>query len=205
MLRPDARRELCSSFDSEVGVFYNYFRDYDPATGRYVQSDPIGLQGGLQGGLNTYGYVGGNALGAVDPTGEVAQYALLIIGRILSSGGRGAASGAGQGTAGAGAASATANLVGAGGIAAGVAPSPNTVSHSEEARALATNTWDPCDQMKWAILVLRETIKWRKSDLNPAERGQQVYVNHQKRIRILSDHLSSLERAYKERCDPNGC
>ncbi|WP_407951188.1 RHS repeat domain-containing protein [Parachitinimonas caeni] len=32
--------------DSETGRFYNYFRDYNPATGRYVQSDPIGLAGG---------------------------------------------------------------------------------------------------------------------------------------------------------------
>ncbi len=52
-------------FDREVGLFYNYFRDYDPATGRYVESDPIGLQGGM----NTYGYVGGNVFGAVDPRG----------------------------------------------------------------------------------------------------------------------------------------
>lgn len=47
------------------GIFYNYFRDYDPITGRYVESDPIGLDGGL----NTYGYVGGNALHLVDPRG----------------------------------------------------------------------------------------------------------------------------------------
>jgi len=42
-------------FDKETGLHYNYFRDYDPSTGRYVQSDPIGLGGGS---FSTYGYVG---------------------------------------------------------------------------------------------------------------------------------------------------
>jgi RHS repeat-associated protein len=52
-------------YDAASGLHYNYFRDYDPATGRYVQSDPIGLAGGI----STYGYVGGNPMSGIDPLG----------------------------------------------------------------------------------------------------------------------------------------
>ena len=52
-------------YDRETGTHYNYFRDYEPGTGRYVQSDPIGLNGGL----NTFAYVGGSPLDSVDPYG----------------------------------------------------------------------------------------------------------------------------------------
>jgi RHS repeat-associated protein len=52
-------------FDKETNTHYNYYRDYDPNTGRYVESDPIGLEGGL----NTYTYVLGNPPTFVDPLG----------------------------------------------------------------------------------------------------------------------------------------
>ncbi|WP_242894341.1 RHS repeat-associated core domain-containing protein, partial [Stenotrophomonas maltophilia] len=47
------------------GLFYNYFRDYDPASARYVESDPVGLNAGI----STYGYVISNPARFTDPLG----------------------------------------------------------------------------------------------------------------------------------------
>ena len=52
-------------YDQETGLHYNYFRTYDPGTGRYLESDPIGLAGGL----NSYGYVGSSPIRFHDETG----------------------------------------------------------------------------------------------------------------------------------------
>ena len=52
-------------FDKETNLHYNYFRDYDAGIGRYIQSDPIGLEGGI----GTYSYVLGDPLSLVDLLG----------------------------------------------------------------------------------------------------------------------------------------
>lgn len=62
-------------YDAETGLNYNYFRDYEPGTGRYVESDPIGLMGGV----NTYAYVGARPLTRFDPTGLFAPPAPPIM------------------------------------------------------------------------------------------------------------------------------
>ncbi|WP_206207927.1 RHS repeat protein [Ahniella affigens] len=55
-------------YDRDTELNYNYMRDYEAITGRYVESDPIGLEGGV----STYSYVEANPLDAIDPFGEQA-------------------------------------------------------------------------------------------------------------------------------------
>ena len=52
-------------YDAESNLWQNGFRDYEPSLGRYMQSDPIGLAGGI----STYAYVGGNPLASIDSLG----------------------------------------------------------------------------------------------------------------------------------------
>lgn len=56
-------------FDKETNLSYNYFRDYDPSIGRYVESDPLGVDAGL----NTYLYVKGSPVSLSDPMGLAPQ------------------------------------------------------------------------------------------------------------------------------------
>jgi RHS repeat-associated protein len=56
-------------YDAATGLHYNYFRDYEPGTGRYVQSDPIGLLGGM----TTYSYGDSNPLLLSDSLGLASE------------------------------------------------------------------------------------------------------------------------------------
>jgi RHS repeat-associated protein len=47
---------------------YNYFRTYDPTTGRYLETDPIGQRSGA----NLYAYVFSSPVNLTDPTGLIA-------------------------------------------------------------------------------------------------------------------------------------
>jgi RHS repeat-associated protein len=67
-------------FDAEANTFYNWHRNYRPDTGRYAQSDSIGLNGGL----NTYAYVGGNPQTWSDPNGKNPILILMGLGLALN-------------------------------------------------------------------------------------------------------------------------
>lgn len=99
-------------YDAETSAWNNGYRDYSSALGRYVESDPLGMGGGI----NTYAYVGDNAVNRIDPLGlcdkakcTAARAFMASLGQQLSSAGN-TATWAGIG------------LVGASGVSAIFAP-----------------------------------------------------------------------------------
>ena len=62
---PMARRSALCGARFSGSMQYNYFRDYDPGTGRYLEPDPIGQWGGV----NVYPYVQGDPINFFDPFG----------------------------------------------------------------------------------------------------------------------------------------
>lgn len=115
-------------YDPETGLNYNTHRHYEPDTGTYTQSDPIGLRGGM----NTYTYVNGNPVNAVDPFGLVN----VLPNRFDPDGFAGGGGGLGGGSAGGGLGG-----LGAAGIGAGIgAAVGNAISGSGDAAQDSTSS-----------------------------------------------------------------
>lgn len=68
-------------YDEESQLSYNYQRSYQAGQGRYTQADPIGLNGGM----NRFGYVGRDTLGAIDPLGLLEQFTMELNSQPISS------------------------------------------------------------------------------------------------------------------------
>lgn len=116
-------------YDRETNTHYNYFRDYDPTTGRYIESDPIGLRGGN----NTYTYVLGNPLTLTDPDG-LCPFCLAI--PAVCAGG---------------ACEAGLALLGGAGWFAATRPQDMTRLEERHFDRQCKNTDDPCRNLKAAV------------------------------------------------------
>ncbi|MCC2636476.1 MAG: hypothetical protein K0Q68_195 [Moraxellaceae bacterium] len=121
--------------DTETGTDYNYFRDYQPNTGRYVQTDPIGLAGGM----NVYGYSLQRPVVVADPNGLLA---FLLAGPLVVSG-----SGVSASTV-----TAVGTIISAGIVMSGIGSDTASTSPSVDVRSTRPGrcTWRRYQQLKKA-------------------------------------------------------
>ena len=75
LMFPGQYADMETALNDNTPLFHNWHRTYDPTLGRYLQSDPIGLAGGI----NRYAYVGGNPNSYVDQTGLFAWGAAFAL------------------------------------------------------------------------------------------------------------------------------
>ncbi|MBS0380706.1 MAG: RHS repeat-associated core domain-containing protein, partial [Proteobacteria bacterium] len=62
-------------YQAETALNQNYFRDFDPLVGRYVESDPLGLRAGI----NTYAYTHSNPISFIDPSGLEVSWSGSVV------------------------------------------------------------------------------------------------------------------------------
>jgi RHS repeat-associated protein len=179
-------------YDAVVGLHYNYLRDYDPAVGRYEQSDPIGLEGGT----NTYAYVEGDPVSFSDATGEYAQLGLWAYRSYQAY----RASRAAQ-------AAAAATRSGAAAAAAAAAATSSSQSDSPEKQAERRAYHRRCDEkppgltgcdlIRWQIQKVKDCIRMRSDYM---KRWNDTYKGHYDQIDQKRRELERLERDLQAGC-----
>jgi RHS repeat-associated protein len=193
--------------DKETNLAYNYFRDYDPQAGRYVQSDPIGLAGGI----NTYTYAGSDPIRFSDQDGLFAGPPPIAG---IGGGPLALAWLAGQGTG------ALIYWAFDGQIqamlpdpTASTSPqnqsSPNDDSPEKRAERRAYHrdcdeppppNLSPCERLKWEIERAKRCIQKRKDYMN---KWSDTYAGHFDQIANRQANLARLEMEFLRRCCGN--
>ena len=202
-------------FDKETGLSYNYFRDYDPGAGRYVQSDPIGLAGGV----NTYSYVEGNPLSSSDFLGLRRDNPFGINGPLAGSGGGGVIplSGGGRGSSGGSGSGLGSIATGVAGLGSGLGLMSGVgignliyaKPYIDDPQADADHDAykkrydqppppfkDPCDELRWRLKreeqLLRDRQAWDAKWLPGRHSEMGGEIQSENAIRKLKDKLKRL-------------
>jgi RHS repeat-associated protein len=172
-------------FDRETALHYNYFRDYDPQTGRYIESDPIGLGGGI----NTYAYVAANPLKYADPTGQCIED--FCIGEAIAAASWCAANPA--------CAAGVVALVGGGVYASTIKPprvnDPEAAAehqaYKDAYRQPPPPNMDECERLKWQLKREQDLLaarmawdaKWGSHHADAISQSQRAINNLQEKIK----------------------
>lgn len=170
-------------YDGATGLNYNYFRDYDPSTGRYVQSDPIGLGGGM----STYAYASSFPVGSTDQYGLSDGGGCLTVALIPNPFGQGW------------------ELQACSYPAWTPRPGVTHPDHSEVAEALACpKSGGDCEQLALSIEIILLDLRFRRWDMQryAARNSGSLDPNHVTRYQNERAVLADLVRAAKRRNCP---